>query len=82
MMAQVGGYYRASFRGERGVTQGDPLLPTIFNVVVDAEVCHWEYLVAEREGGDRSDEEGGVAQMTCRTIRDIYDGQLRAEDRH
>ena len=23
------------------VTQGDPLSPTIFNVVVDAVVCHW-----------------------------------------
>ena len=27
--------------GERGVTQGDPLPPTIFNVVVDAVVRHW-----------------------------------------
>ena len=23
------------------MTQGDPLSPTIFNVVVDAVVCHW-----------------------------------------
>ena len=30
----AGGYYRESFRGKIGVTQGDPLLPTIFNVVV------------------------------------------------
>ena len=44
----------APFRGERGVTQGDPLSPTIFNVVVDTVVCHWESLVAEREGGDSS----------------------------
>ena len=29
------------FKGERGVTQGDPLSPTIFNVVVDAVVRHW-----------------------------------------
>ena len=28
-------------KGERGVTQGDPLSPTIFNVVVDAVVQHW-----------------------------------------
>ena len=27
--------------GRRGVTQGDPLSPTIFNVVVDAVVRHW-----------------------------------------
>ena len=42
MVAQAGGYYGVPFRGERGVTQGYPLLPTIFNVVVDAVVCHWE----------------------------------------
>ena len=41
MVAREGGYYGAPFRGERCVTQGDPLLPTIFNVVVDAVVRHW-----------------------------------------
>ena len=30
-----------TFKGARGVTQGDPLSPTIFNVVVDAVVRHW-----------------------------------------
>ena len=34
MVARAGGYYRTMFRGERGVTQGDPLSSTIFNVVV------------------------------------------------
>ena len=45
MVARVGGYYGKGFRGGRGVTQGDPLSPTIFNVVVDAVVCHWVTLV-------------------------------------
>ena len=45
MVARVVGYYRAPFRGEIGVTQGDPLSPTMFNVVVDAVVCHWESLM-------------------------------------
>ena len=50
MVAQAVGYYGAPLHGERGVTQGDPLSPAIFNVVVDAVVCHWESLVvAERE---------------------------------
>ena len=46
-MARVGGYYVEPFYGERGVTQGEPLLPNIFNVVVEAVVRRWEYLVAE-----------------------------------
>ena len=45
MVARAGGYYVAPFCEERGVTQGDPLSPTIFNVVVDALVSHWESLL-------------------------------------
>ena len=41
MAAGAGGYYVAAFKGARGVTQGDLLPPTIFNVVVDAVVRHW-----------------------------------------
>ena len=41
MVARAGGYYRETFKGARGVSQGDPLSPTIFNVVVDAVVNHW-----------------------------------------
>ena len=47
MVAHAGGYYGTAFRGERGVTQGDPLSPTIFNVVVDAVVRHWVQGVVE-----------------------------------
>ena len=38
MVARAGGYYGTAFRGERVMTQGDPLSPTIFNVVVDAVI--------------------------------------------
>ena len=54
MVARAGRYYGTEFKGERGVTQGDPLSPTVFNVVVDAVVRHWLYLTtqeAERRGG-------------------------------
>ena len=53
MVARAGSYYRKGFKGERGVTQGDPLSPTIFNVVVDAVVRHWLQIAtqeAERRG--------------------------------
>ena len=53
MAARSGGYYGTAFKGERVVTQGDPLSPTIFNVVVDAVVRHWlEGLQAAKEEKD------------------------------
>ena len=47
MVARVGGYYVETFSREIGVTQGEPLFPNIFNVVVEELVRHWEYLVEE-----------------------------------
>ena len=47
MVARAGGYYGTDFKGERGVTQGDPLYPTIFNVVVDVVVRHWVTMALE-----------------------------------
>ena len=44
-VARKGGYYGELFCKERGVTQEDPLISTIFNVVVDTVVRHWESLV-------------------------------------
>ena len=54
MVARAGGYYREAFKGARGMTQGDPLSPTIFNVVVDAVVRHWVTMAleeVEKKGG-------------------------------
>ena len=35
MVAPAGGYYGTPFKGFHGVTHGEPLSPTILNVVVD-----------------------------------------------
>ena len=47
MVARAGGYYGTGFKGARGVTHGDPLSPTILNVVVGAVVSHWVALAVE-----------------------------------
>ena len=55
MVARAGGYYGAAFKGDQGVTQGDLLSPTIFNVVVDVVVIHWVTVMVEgaEERGER-----------------------------
>ena len=40
MVARSGGYYGTVFQRACGVTQVDPLSPTIFNLVMDAVVRH------------------------------------------
>ena len=58
MVAWVGGYYGTAFKGNRGVTQGYPISPTIFNVVADAVVRHWVTVTVEgaEERGKRGKE--------------------------
>ena len=59
MVARAGGYYGTAFGGERGVTQSDPLSPTIFNVLVDAVVRHWlNGVVEEAEARGETGREG------------------------
>ena len=41
MVCRAGGRYGRVFRARRGVTQGGPLSPTIFNIMVDAVVREW-----------------------------------------
>ena len=55
IIARAGGYYGTAFQGARGVMQGDPLSPTIFNVVVDAVVRHCVTVMVEgaKERGER-----------------------------
>ena len=49
IVALVGRYYGSPFKGSIGSTQFDPLSPTIFNMVVDAVIPHWETVVVVEE---------------------------------
>ena len=69
MVARTGGYYRTAFRGERGVTQGDPLSPTIFNVVVDAVVRHCVAVMVEG-AGERGEYGNEVKALGYPLLRD------------
>ena len=57
MVAKAGRYFRHPFKGYRGVMQGDPLSSMIFNMVVDAVICHWVTVVMPTEAG-----RGGIGQ--------------------
>ena len=51
MVTRDGGYFGHPFKGYRGVTKGDPLSPNIFNVVLDAVICHWVKVATPTELG-------------------------------
>ena len=51
MVAKAYGYFRRPFKGYQVVTQGDPLSPKIFNVVLDADIHHWVTVVTPTEVG-------------------------------
>ena len=50
MVARASGYFGVPFQVQRGIIQGGPLSPNIFNVVVDAVLRHWISVVSEVEG--------------------------------
>ena len=51
VVAWAGKYYSAPFQVSCGVTQGDPLSPTSFKMVVYAVIRHWVRLVTGEESG-------------------------------
>ena len=51
MVACAVGYCVNYFKGNQGVTQGDPLLSTLLNVVVDVVVWNWIFIMEEEEIG-------------------------------
>ena len=53
MVAHVRSYYGDLFTGSRGVTQGNPLSTTIFNMMVEAIIRHWETRVEREDTGTK-----------------------------
>ena len=49
IVSKAGWYHAPPFKGFRGLAQGYPLLPTIFNITMDAVICHWVMTVAYEE---------------------------------
>ena len=65
MVARTSGYFGDPFKGQRGVTQGDLLSSTIFNVVVDMVPNHWVTMVAVTERKVEPGTEGLVWDIQC-----------------
>ena len=63
------------------MTQGFPLSTNIFNVVVDTVVRHWESFLADRAGGDRSNDDASQPSLG-RTIRASDDRRQQKEEGH
>ena len=51
IVAKAEGYSGGPIKGYQGVMQREPLPPTIFNMVVDAVICHWATLATPTEAG-------------------------------
>jgi hypothetical protein len=64
VVARQSGYHSSPFSVRRGVTQGDVISPTIFNIVVDAVVRYWlqrTSLAASQDTSDQSQLEVSAA---------------------
>ena len=82
MVARAGGYYGTVFKGEGGVTQGDPLSPTIFNMVVDTVVlCHTSFPFKHRAViTPRSGHHGQAASVGIQQPPGVRDNAAALQD--
>ena len=77
MACKAGGSYGRRFRAGRGVTQGGPLSPRLFNLVVDAVVREWLRQVL---GDEAARGEIGLEIRRLLTCFYIDDGVLASAD--
>jgi hypothetical protein len=79
LVARQADYYGRPFTATRGLTQaGDPLFPTLFNIVVDAIIRAW---LASQQNGDDEATEGFIRNVAAR-IACFYadDGMIGSRD--
>ena len=48
IVCRAAGFYGTLFKARQGVTQGDPLSQTIFNLMVDVIIREWEWQLIEK----------------------------------
>ena len=77
MVASAGGYYGAAFKGFQGLTQGDPLSLTIFNMVANSVVCHCISLVSVCTRGQYG---WGMEVLHCTDFLYAGDGLVASMD--
>jgi hypothetical protein len=77
LVARQAGYHGRPFSATRGVTQGDPLSPTFFNIVVDAVVRYWLSLVL-----DGTETDDGLGRSVAEQLALFYadDGLIGARN--
>ena len=61
VVAKQCGYYGVPFKPTRGLTQGDIISPTLFNVVCDAIIRYWLLTVTD-------DHENAQVGMSARIV--------------
>ena len=69
-------YYGKAFRGFRGMNKGDPLSPTISNVVMDSVVTNLVLLVTGGAVGPNRWEGGGGDSTRRLLICHIWHGRI------
>ena len=70
MVSRVGQYYSILLKGYRGFTQGDPLSPTIYNMMVYAVISNWVTVVVWEEAEPYLCE--GLLQRVATLFYEIY----------
>jgi hypothetical protein len=68
VVCRAAGDYGTAFMASRGVTQGGPLFAKLFNILVDAVVHEWVWLLEE----DGDYKEGNLAALTSTFFAIFY----------